>query len=341
MSLKKIEAGVGTKNVVTQTNSNNPVMLKFNDFLQHFRLKLLLHSVSIEGGRMEFAIQESDSNVNAGDISSGQRAIINIAASLVVGDELKAMVLIDEIENHLHPTVQARLRDALIDSALNGSQSIAVTHSPIFVTAGTLKNTLRLYIQDGHTVSKRSSISLTPRNKAIFDILDYTNGSRVFFSDKVILVEGVSDEELFVAYLRRVLHDNELEILKVRGDGSVQKWRTIIEDFGVKVYVIADLDTLLAKARKHEIKHSRTKLSKDASISWNELTKDEQRNALKRIKSERKNGRYVLQRGALEAYVPGNGDKTDRVRIFIENNDWSALKYERELRYIFTDISKR
>jgi|GEM_PF-2144149 len=339
---KKIEKGVGSKHVVALTNSENTVLLKFNNFLQHFRLRLLLSSVSIESGKMEFTIQESGSSVNAGDISSGQRAIINIAASLVVGDELKAMVLIDEIENHLHPTVQARLRDALIDSALNGSQSIAVTHSPIFVTAETLKNTIRLYIQDGHTVSKRSSLSLTPQNKAIFDILDYTNGSRVFFSDKVILVEGISDEELFVAYLRRVLHDNELEILKVRGDGSLAKWRTVIEDFGVKVYIVADLDTLLSGTRKHEIRSTRTKLSKTASVLWTELTNAEQKAAIKSIKAARGQGRYILQRGALEAYIPtGGGDKTDRVRLFIEKNDWSTLKYKRELRSIFTDISRQ
>lgn len=334
----ELETGRGSKETIKHINEHNSILQHFNSFVGHFRLKLSLASISISQGRLEFNLTESTNNVNMLDISSGQRAIINIASSLTIGNELRALVLIDEIENHLHPTVQSRLRDAMIQSAHDGSQALAVTHSPVFVNVTTLKSTIRMYMDGGHTVSRKCDVALTRENKAIFEILDYTNGSRVFFSEKVILVEGPSDLELYTAYLRQVMKNEEIEVLRVGGDGGLKKWWKIIEGFGVKVASIGDMDNMLSKARKSEIRAGRTGEAKNHSILWSELEANEYAEVVNNIRANRNTGRYVLEKGALEAYIPGAGGKTDRARDFITEGDWSKLKHKKELRGIFRAI---
>lgn len=327
------------RDVVELINTGEGILTTFNSFLKHFGLSLSLVELSVEFGKLKFSLEENGHEVGMADISSGQRAIINIASTLLIGNEFKALVLIDEIENHLHPTIQAELRDAFVGASRLIPQSIAVTHSPIFVTAQTLNNTLRVYMRDGYSEVRRCKLSSKADVKSIVNVLDYTNGARVFFANKVLLVEGQSDQEFFAAYLRHHFNNNDIQVVDVGGKGQLQKWRNIIEDFGVRVWTLSDLDNAI-KGRIERISTPKTKTVSyyENPLSWDDV-KEAQRPVLEaNIEEAAQSGDFILKNGTLESYVPGSGDKITRTRNFLAKNDWSTLKHAKELADIFKII---
>lgn len=335
----ELQQGSKVQEVINTVNESNPHLVLFNEFIGNFGLNLSLASISIAQGKITFSLLEGKNEISNADFSTGQRAILNIAAGLTLANNGNSLVLIDEIENHLHPSVQANLRDALVASAAEKIQSILVTHSSIFVTTDTLKNTLRFYSKDSCTQFSKCTVPLTPQNKAIFDILQYTNSARIFFATKVILVEGVSDQIIFSAYLVKKMKDkSNIDVLSV-GGGAQENWKQIITSFNVKVFIISDLDTLLDSTRIEQIKTTHG-LSKKQSIKWEHLNTTEQATIPALISSKRNDDIYVLSKGALEAYVPGINKKVESARNFIGADDWEKLNYKQELRDIFRMIIK-
>ncbi len=82
-------------------------------------------------------------------------------------------------------------------------------------------------------------------------ILDYDNTSRIFFVNKVILVEGEGDELFFRYYLDKYLDGNgneeetEIEIVNIGGKSAQDKWRCFLEKWGIKVYYVGDWDNVV------------------------------------------------------------------------------------------------
>ena len=102
------------------------------------------------------------SGVFTGDLSHGTQATLlwiwYLAIKLAAFQEFKdgweeqpAVLLLDEVENHLHPTWQRRLMPALLDH-FPGVQIFATTHSP-FVVAGMKQGQVhKLYKNDEGTI---------------------------------------------------------------------------------------------------------------------------------------------------------------------------------------------
>jgi predicted ATP-dependent endonuclease of OLD family len=72
------------------------------------------------------------------------------------------------------------------------------------------------------------------------------NNERIFFADRVILVEGYSDKLLFeaVANSQRLLHDlhRVVEFVEVHGKANFRFYEAILGSFDVPYSIIADLD---------------------------------------------------------------------------------------------------
>jgi predicted ATPase len=84
-------------------------------------------------GWKSLRIQESfpDSNqVEAGHINDGFLRIIAILSQVFAGYK---MLLLDEIENGIHPALVGKLMDFLVDLGRKGTQVIVTTHSPIIL----------------------------------------------------------------------------------------------------------------------------------------------------------------------------------------------------------------
>ena len=104
--------------------------------------------------------------IYAGDLSSGTQGILLwvrwLALKLVSHyqfrtdwEEMPAILLIDEIENHLHPTWQRRVIPALLEH-FPGLQIFATTHSP-FIVAGLKAGQVHLLKRDENGVVTAST----------------------------------------------------------------------------------------------------------------------------------------------------------------------------------------
>lgn len=129
-------------------------------------------------------------------------------------------------------------------------QFIISTHSPVFVNRETIANIFRIYKSEKQT-------QITPEEKAkewknelakevdLIDIITYSNNSKLFFANKVVLVEGITDEIIF-SYLIRTLGNDEasIEVVNVNGKDSFPKYIKFLSNFKITPTVICDLDNL-------------------------------------------------------------------------------------------------
>lgn len=331
--MNKISGTATVEQAINEINSSDALMERLNQYLRWFDLKLTLSEFDPWRAFIRLSLTESDHSADVVDLSSGQRTILNIASNLTLGAELKSLVLVDEIENHLHPSVQAKLRDALTELSDTGVQAIAVTHSPIFINAKTLQATARIYsTASGSRIRMCADAVLRGNAKSIINVLQYTNGARVFFTNKVLLVEGPSDELFFSAYLEKYFPKSGIEVINTGTKDQIENWKEIISQFDVKVCAISDLDSAT--------KNPQTPISevKGRSKVKSDFTPDIYKVLMQGAERMRAKNRYILKEGALESYVPGTADKLQSVHNFIDADDWSKLSHADEIYGIVAEI---
>ncbi|MFB6212937.1 MAG: ATP-dependent endonuclease, partial [Candidatus Magasanikbacteria bacterium] len=108
------------------------------------------------------------------------------------------LFIIDEPELHLHPQIQKKYLDLINKESKNKDiQFVLVTHSDEFINHETISNIHRFYIENNFTKTKHPGNSLKSSDEELIKLLDYTENSRVFFSEKVLLVEGPDDRVFF------------------------------------------------------------------------------------------------------------------------------------------------
>lgn len=334
---QKLESKMGKSEVKEYVNSSYEPILIINRFLAKFRLTLRLEDISLSKGRIRFAFLEDGKSRPIEELSTGQRAIINIAATLTVGSQTQALVLIDEIENHLHPIVQLSLREAIVELSSGGCQVIAVTHSSVFVDKDTLMNTLRVYMVNGSSSVHNCNVTLRGNKykRAIIDVVSLTKSARIFFANKVLLVEGMTDELFYSGYIRHLYGQADIEVISVGTKDQLSIWRRIIESFSIQVYTIADLDGALKRDIK--LKPGVTKVD-GVSLTWAQIDTSEHRTVLDAIKRKNAKGDFVLSKGGLESYYPSGSDKVADMYEFIQTDDWSTVKHKTELKAILKNI---
>lgn len=334
---KKLESRMDKSEVKDYINSLYEPVVIINRFLSKFRLTLKLEDISLSKGSIRFAFLEDGKSRPIDELSTGQRAIINIAATLTVGSQTQALVLIDEIENHLHPIVQSSLREAIVELSNKSCQVIAVTHSSVFVDKDTLMNTLRVYMVNGSSSVHNCNVSLRGKRykRAIIDVVSLTKSARIFFANKVLLVEGMTDELFYSGYIRHLYGQADIEVISVGTKDQLPIWRRIIESFSIQVYTIADLDGAL----KRDIKLKPDAVKVDGvSLVWSQIDSSEHRAVLEAIKRKNAKGDFVLSKGGLESYYPSGSDKVSDMYAFIQADDWGKVKNKGELKTILRDI---
>lgn len=143
-------------------------------------------------------LMKSGASFNVDSASSGERELLNFVFAIYGMDVRQSVVLIDEPELHLHPRWQIKVM-ALFE-ALNretGNQFIMATHSPSFVSPTTVKYISRVFIADNASRVIRLKDGELPQQRHLFNIVNSQKNERLFFADKVILVEGISDRLVF------------------------------------------------------------------------------------------------------------------------------------------------
>ena len=178
--------------------------------------------------------------------SSGERELLTYLFTTFALNVRDALIIVDEPELHLHPKWQAILLGLFEELAeTTGNQFLLATHSPKFVSPNSIQYISRVFADRQRSQVVRLDVEGLPDGRHLFNIVNSQNNERLFFADKVLLVEGLSDRIFFEAVLSFLgLPDSglALEVVGVGGKGFFAPYRLLLEACQVPYAVIADLD---------------------------------------------------------------------------------------------------
>ncbi|WP_214832578.1 AAA family ATPase [Exiguobacterium sp. s152] len=169
----------GEDNTYVEGNSEFKKMIdKFNEILKNILPEhLKFNSISIVSGEVVMVTQIGDFLIDAA--SGGIGALIDIAWQVFMVDYENSdyVVVIDELENHLHPSMQREILPKLLKSFPN-AQFIVSTHSPFIINS---INRGKVYALKYNENGKVDSHQLDFSNNATdaFDILKEVLGVSV------------------------------------------------------------------------------------------------------------------------------------------------------------------
>jgi len=180
--------------------------------------------------------------------SSGEKGLIQLIFAIFGRDIRHGAMIIDEPEAHIHPQLQQKIIE-IMKKAISDldMQFIVATHSPIFVNKDTIESVYRFYKKNNFTKVIRNQVTVSERD--LIQILNYTNSSKIFFVDKVVLVEGDSDEYFFRFYFdyfknNNTVKEENIEFLYIGGKDRYPVWRDFLKKYEIAAYFIGDLDNV-------------------------------------------------------------------------------------------------
>jgi len=153
------------------------------------------------------------------------------------------IILIDEPEAHLHPSVIRRFLHVLKNKC-HKKQVFFTTHHPSFVQANHLPNTWRVTRNENQSTCVHGfygkNIDL---NRFVQEIND--DNSAMLFADKVLLVEGISDRIFMRELLNRFYEkDKDIKVVYTSGKGSVDIYATLCDIFDIPYAIMLDRDAI-------------------------------------------------------------------------------------------------
>jgi putative ATP-dependent endonuclease of OLD family len=182
-----------------------------------------------------------------GSASSGEKELLTYLFAIFALNVRDALIIVDEPELHLHPRWQSHLLDLFVDlSTRTGNQFLLATHSPMFVSPSSVASVSRVYSQDQESNVVRLRPEGLPKNKNLLQIVNSQNNEKMFFADKVILVEGVSDRLFFEAVFAQLSvgakESSVCEIVSVGGKNFFSDYAALLKAASVPHMIVADLD---------------------------------------------------------------------------------------------------
>jgi len=205
-----------------------------------------LTTVNPDTNEYDVTLKKQGTEFTAGTASSGEREILTYLFAIYALNVRDAVIVVDEPELHLHPRWQKILFDLFKQlSDETGNQFILATHSPTFVSPASIQYVSRVYAEEQKSRIFRLNATHLPEAKHLFNIVNSQNNERLFFCDKVILVEGMLDRIFFEKILARFGNKNSrevIEIVSIGGKYLFEAYRKLLDACRIKHMVIADLD---------------------------------------------------------------------------------------------------
>ncbi len=313
----------------------NETFVRINKIL-HETLDLRLYIHRPDDDALNYTIRFIDEKtgkyVNVVELSAGEKGIIHFIFSIHGYDLENGVMIIDEPEIHLHPQIQQKYVDIIFDAIKDfDMQFIIATHSPIFINQKTIEFVYRFHKENGYTrITKPRTLS--PTERELFEIINYTNSAKVFFAEKVILVEGKSDEYFYRYYLdyyknKKKLSGSEinvgnLEFLDIDGKPHFEQWKSFLSDYKISWFYIGDCDNLLKSifSAKHSyFKNTYNTLKKPQLTSMRTSNRNDWNDILRDVVRNYKDGVFFLHDGELEDYINQIGSKLENVIDFCRN----------------------
>ncbi|UTL90839.1 AAA family ATPase [Pseudomonas fluorescens] len=193
----------------------------------------------------ELILTKQGVSFNATAASSGERELLNYVFSIYVLNIRDALVVVDEPELHLHPRWQKILLSLFERlSSETGNQFLLATHSPAFVSPESIQYISRVYSKEQKSNIERLNKASLPNTKLLFNIVNSQNNEKIFFADKVVLVEGISDRIVFSELLKNSHKDTGrvIEVVSVGGKSFFTPYEKLLDACKIDYSLIADLD---------------------------------------------------------------------------------------------------
>lgn len=157
------------------------------------------------------------------------------------------LLLFEEPEAFLHPSLQRSISDALEDITTQ-NQVIIATHSPMVVTPSRLENIVFTRMENHTRFCLPDLGGAEPSDKHLGRLLTLTNSAEFLFADRVLVVEGPSDRSIFEAVWSRRkqldLPECHLAVLDCGSKDVMPRWCSILHNMGIRSHAVADLDLL-------------------------------------------------------------------------------------------------
>lgn len=297
--------------------------------LDHFKKHLKDHFPKISASKNAMDVRyeneglyEGERRVTIDRLGSGFRRIFTML--LYIFHPQYSVVMISEPETHLHPAMIKKLFWAMQNS--NFGQIIFSTHSPLFVTPISLDKLVRVVKNEkNHTIA----ISLDDQKYNYRRLIQELNADNLemFFTDKVVLVEGVSDRLLFRGLIDKFYEGaKDAKVIQTHGKGNMKLYVELLKIFKIPFLMVLDRDALKTNHIQEMMEFLHINLP---PLNDNEL-----------IKALKDYNIYILPNGDLERNYPrkyqGHDSKSSNALraanlITLEDYHSKSMQYLKEI----------
>lgn len=220
-------------------------------------LKAILNSAQIfvDDGSRDLVDNKGDGIKRSLTFALLQAYVSHIGAD--IGDEntpspRPLIFLFEEPELYLHPKSQRVLFRTLARISAT-YQVIVTTHSPLFFEPGVTASFVRVAKEPAvpKPVGRLYPVEfeLDADKSDVFKMARFENADAAFFSRRVVLFEGESDDA-FCRHVAKSMRDEwdfdsrNIAMVRVSGKGNFLRFRRFFEAFGIDVKIVADLDAI-------------------------------------------------------------------------------------------------
>ena len=184
------------------------------------------------------------------DLWAWQQSLLLIIFALLWNDLKDWFMIIDEPELHIHPQLQKEL--ALLFNSISDNQwtqFFLSTYSALFINEENITNVYRFSKKDGGTKVFTPYIKIVSDDANLVHLLRFENLSKIFFVNKIIMVEWDSDLYFFSHYLKWLQWQPwwefitwTYEIVNINWKWSYKSWHRFLNKFWIENYFIWDWD---------------------------------------------------------------------------------------------------
>jgi len=228
---------------------DDPNLKELSELLGELGYEWSLESINPLRNEYDVRLKKQGSSFRVSAASSGERELLTYMFAIFALNVRDALIVVDEPELHLHPKWQQTLLRLFVRlSAKTGNQFLLATHSPTFVSPDSIQYVSRVYSHDQKSRMVRLNSAALPDNRHLFNIVNSQNNERIFFADKVVLVEGLSDRIVFERVLdlhgRAEAGRPTIEVVSVGGKGLFDAYKAVLASCNIEHALVADQDYL-------------------------------------------------------------------------------------------------
>jgi len=199
----------------------------------------------------EFQYQdETGQTLNFRSLSSGEQEVIKVLFDVARKEIRHSIIIVDEPELHLHPTLTFKLIEALKSIGEHTNQFIFLTHSADLIS--TYYSTGNVYFIDSAQTGTNQAHRLSDLNHSHHELVQLIGENLGLFAvgKKIVFVEGESSSIDRLTYHKIALSVKpELKISPVGSVVNIGALKTVEEQlrnsvFGLDMYMLRDRDGL-------------------------------------------------------------------------------------------------